>query len=179
MKERDQEKRSTSSAPPARAAAAPPGIGLNQDPSRTSTLAEWRARSTGDRPRRRVPLGCKHGVSEIEARRAPRRLGDQHLVDLGHHRRRQHGRLQLGQGGRARSSANRWRCIAPSRATTSAATRCIYDLHRHADPRQVPRPLRPGPDAAKLGRRSRSAASGGPRRWAGPSSSSPPTDRAS
>ena len=79
------------------------GIGLTKD-FETITLEEWRHVHAIDLDG--VFLGCKLALPLIAKNResdGPRRLHRQHLVDLGHHRRPQHGRLQFGQGGRAAS----------------------------------------------------------------------------
>ena len=128
----------------------------------TSLLNSAGIRARQDGPRTspsRNGGACTPSISTASSRlqaRRPRdqeaypsagRLGDQHLVDLASSPG-QHGGLQLGQGRRAACSASRWRCTAPSRATTSAATRCIRPSSTRRS-RPLPRPLRQRGDAAE------------------------------
>ena len=124
---------------PARAARTPPASASARR-SRTS-----RSRN-GARCTRSTSTACSSAASTASPRSrstpAAGRLDHQHLVDLGHHRRRQHGGLQLGQGGRAAAQqvgGAALRQVGLQHPLQLGAS----DLHRHADPRQVPRPLRP------------------------------------
>ena len=121
------------------------GIGLSKTVE-DITLEEWRKVHVIDLDG--VFLGEARRRRDQEAHPEARRLGDQHFVDLRHHRRRQHGGLQFGQGGRAASQqigGAALRQVGLQHPLQLGASH----LHRHADPRQVPRPLRPGRHAAE------------------------------
>ena len=99
------------------------GIGLSKTVE-DITLEEWRKVHAIDLDG--VFLGCKHGVAEIkkhteQARAARSSTSRRSRASSPAPTWRPTTRPRRACG----CSASRWRCIAPSRATTSAATRCI------------------------------------------------------
>ncbi len=122
------------------------GIGLSKTVEEI-TLDEWRKVHAIDLDG--VFLGCKHGVAEIKKHTA--RLGGS-VINIS-----SISGIIAGANMAAYNSAKAG--VRLLEQVGGAALRQVglqhplqlgaSDLHRHADPRQVPRPLRPGADAAK------------------------------
>ena len=99
------------------------GIGLSKTVEEI-TLEEWRRVHAIDLDG--VFLGCKHGVAEIK--KHTHKLGGS-VINIssisGIIAGANMAAYNSAKAGVRLLSKSRWRCIAPSRATTSAATRCI------------------------------------------------------